>query len=26
VEGTPDRVRSLVFRGVTELPLALSRR
>lgn len=26
VEVTPDRVRSLVFRGVTELPLALSRR
>jgi cytochrome P450 len=26
VEGTPDRVRSLVFRGVNELPLAISPR
>ncbi|HUP16068.1 MAG TPA: cytochrome P450 [Acidimicrobiia bacterium] len=26
VEGTPDRVRSLVFRGMNELPLAISRR
>ncbi len=26
VEGTPERVRSLVFRGLTSLPLAISRR
>lgn len=26
LEGTPDRVRSLVFRGMKELPLAISRR
>jgi cytochrome P450 len=26
MEGTPERVRSLVFRGMNELPLAISRR